>query len=234
MNLIVNKSQNTSMVEVLEQMLQNSPATDTHLLLGYGYLYYDDKLAKMLADWMQKDSRRVVIFIVGIHNRHKLTDYEKERMKRDDEPSLQESNKQQVVDALVRFAKKLPLSTADDLDRVKAAAVYRFHAKICALMTLSDPETGYDDLYEVVKVDPEGDGPFEPLEFIMGSTNFTEAGMLDNIELDMHVPRNAVTGAMRSQINNLVSVVAKTLGNNKLSKKVTEEINQKITDLLYI
>jgi hypothetical protein len=233
MNLIVSRSKNPSMLSAFEQMLDNSPLTDTHLLLGYGYLYYDEILAKIIARWMSKDFRRTVIFIVGIHGRHKLTDYEKGRMKRSDEPSLEESNKSQVVDALVRYAKDFSFSKPEDLIRIKTAAVYQFHAKICALMTLSEPKLGYDDLYEMVNVDPEGDGPFEPVELIMGSTNFSEAGMYENIELDMHVPRDAVTSQMTSQINNLLSVTAERLRVNGLSKKVTEEVEQRIVNQIY-
>ena len=233
MNLIVNKSENAPTAQVLAHMLQNSPPTDTHLLLAYGYFYYDDDLAQMIVDWMQKSSERVVIFIAGIHGRHELSAYETARMKRSDEPSLKESTTQQVVNALVRYAKRFPFSTADDLDRWKAAAIYRFHAKICALMSLSNPALGYDDLYEVADVDPDGDGPFHVTEFIMGSTNFTDAGMSENIELDMHVPRNAVTAPMVEQINNLVSVAAKALAANKLSDQVTREIGKQITELPY-
>ena len=108
MNLIVNKSQNPSTAHILAHMLRNSPPTDTHLLLGYGYFYYDDELAQMIVDWMRKDSERVVIFIAGIHGRHKLSAYEIERMKRGDMPSLEESNQKQVVDALLRYSQKFP------------------------------------------------------------------------------------------------------------------------------
>lgn len=233
MNLIVNQSENASTAQVLAHMLQNSPPTDTHLLLAYGYFYYDDDLAQMIVDWMQKSSERVVIFIAGIHGRHTLSAYETVRMKRSDEPSLEESTAQQVVNALVRYAKRFPFSTADDLNRWKAAAIYRFHAKICALMSLSNPALGYDDLYEVADVDPDGDGPFEVAEFIMGSTNFTDAGMSGNFELDMHVPRGAVTAPMTEQINNLLSVAAKALAANKLSDQVTRAIGDQIIELPY-
>ena len=100
-------------------------------------------------------------------------------------------------------------------------------------MSLSNPELGYDDLYEVANIDSDEDGPFDVAEFIMGSTNFTDAGMSENIELDMHVPRDAVTAPMVEQINRLLTVAAKTLATNKLSKQVTQDIGDRIVELPY-
>jgi hypothetical protein len=233
MNLIVNRSGNTPMVTFFEQMLKNSPPTDTHLFLGYGYVYHDPRLGKLIVDWMMKDEKRVVIFVVGIHGRHKLDEYEKERMKRDDEPSVAESNSLQVVDAVIKYARQFSFSSIEDVYRLKTAAVYRFHAKICALMQLSGGPNDFDDLYDFEKVDPSGIGPLKAVELIMGSTNFTGAGMDENLELDMHVPRGSVTPSMACQVNNLISVAANSLKKNALSKTVTEQIEEGIKDMFY-
>lgn len=233
MNLIVNKSQISSTAEIFAQMLQESSSTDTHLLLAYGYMDFDKDLAKAVIDWMQKDSKRSVIFIVGIHGRHSLTSYESERMKRTDVPSFEESNQAKVIGTVMAYARKFSFDVIEDLDRWKVAAIYGFHAKISALMEMRDSDTLYDDLYEVIDVDPQGEGPFLPVEFIMGSTNFTGAGMAENIELDMHMRRSEVNLDMIAQINNLISVAAKKLKADDLSQKVTEKISEELTDLFY-
>lgn len=169
--------------DIIRSMLSQSPQSDKHLLLAYGYASPPKGIRDAVSMWLNVDEERKITFIVGLLPERKV---EKQlgsiEGKKTYEPYLEERID---ISALLRTTKFFfggiisDLYTLDE-DRINVYGVTGYHGKACVLLSSMTGRMTSSNQFH-----------WDPSEAVIGSSNLTENALFNNFELDIHLHRGS-------------------------------------------